>query len=239
MRRRVKSRTLAVTVFLLLVGPLVAGVADDLNRQGYVRYQKKEFGPALELFRKAVQADANHLYANYNLACALAILLEKEYCEYLQCVDELFTHLERAFRIRPAQRRHAAADPDLFHCRKYLRYYRLMGYSWTNPVHLRTILTRTVWAVPGPGAINPIAEILFVPDGTFTAGEGWEEQKDGKYGRNTTRGRWQITVEQGKTWLIIDVPGRPRYRALWKPWEGFRIVPEGYEFSNFLGDCSA
>lgn len=239
MRRQLISRTLAVIILLLFVGPLAAGVADDLNRQGYARYQKKEFGPALELFRKAVKADAGHLHANYNLACTLAILLERQYCEYLECVDELFTHLERAFRIRPAQRRHAAADPDLFHCRKYLRYYRLMGYSWTNLAHLKIILTRTVWAVPGPGAINPIAEILFSPDGTFTAGEGWEEQKDGKYGRNITRGRWKISVEKGQTWLWFQSGSGPWRKILWKPWQGFRVQPKGYEFSNFLGDCSA
>ena len=230
---------LRVLLVLLAALPLAAATADALNLQGYARYQKKEFGPALELFRRAVKADANHLHANYNLACTLAILLEKEYCEYLECVDEVFTHLERAFRILPAQRRHAASDPDLFHCRKYLRYYRLMGYCWTNPAHLRTILTRTVWAVPGPGAINPIAEIRFLEDGTFVAGEGWEMQKDGKYGRNTTRGSWKITVEKGQTWLWFQGGVGPWRKILWKPWEGFRVQPEGYEFSNFLGDCSA
>lgn len=55
---------------LLLIIPLIFGSARDLNEQGNRLFRKKEYGTALEKYKKAQVKDPRIMTIDYNMGCA-------------------------------------------------------------------------------------------------------------------------------------------------------------------------
>lgn len=239
----------ALIVLLLSAAAALHGTsALELNSRGYQSYKAEKYDKALKLFQQSAKKDATYVYAHYNYSCTLSILLKKSYCSYLSQVDSMFKHLKKTFKLRPDYRRKALKDRDLQFARNYLRFYKLIGWEWDKPRHLRRMLVNCTWAVPGMGAINPIAEITFQKNGSFVIGHGWGKQQNGKYGRNKVCGHFLLRFNNANPTLHLRYNSGKKEKIELKPWQGFiiptleKILNYGTKRSkvrNFLGDCQA
>jgi len=140
----------------------------DLNSKGYELYLSHEYEKALEYFRASFEIDNDYLYAHYNYACTLGILMELDYPEWYDFRSEIHSHLNRVIEIEPDYIEKIKLDSDLDLIRKDFEYFVLLGYGTETDDDIAHLLVDLDWYINGPGVITPIGGAEFNEDGTFS-----------------------------------------------------------------------
>ncbi len=175
-------KTLLITALGLSLSLVVSAksspVAKQLNTQGYQQYKQANYMQALRLFRRAVQEDENYALAQYNLACTIAIVLEKCPSEFADEEDEallnfisrdsILAALKKSIEQDPQRLARSQTDDDLADFRKTYRYsHEILGYDKNDDVQLKLILQQVDWQSTGMRLYHtePYARLIFDKDG--------------------------------------------------------------------------
>jgi len=140
----------------------------DLNSKGYELYLTQEYEKALEYFRASFDIDDDYLYAHYNYACTLGVLMKLDYPEWYYFRNEIHSHLKRVIEIKPEYIEKIKLDSDLDLIRKDFEYLELFGYGTETDDDINHLLINLDWYINGPGVITPIGGANFNEDGTFS-----------------------------------------------------------------------
>ncbi len=140
----------------------------ELNTQGYELYKNQEYELALESFRASFEADEDYLYAHYNYACTLGVLMKLSYPDWYYFKEEIHSHLRKVISIRPDYIEKIKTDSDLDLIRTDFEYFTLLGFNTESDSDIKYLLKELNWYINGPGVITPIGGAVFSDDGTFT-----------------------------------------------------------------------
>jgi|GEM_PF-1732255 len=169
--------------------------AEDLNKNGYLKYKEKKYLEALSLFDKAIEADNTYYLAQYNYSCTASLILAN-YDHYYTDKDEFpetyvyrrldleeksLAALRKTLELKPDYKRKALKDPDLEYIRGFYEYYEILGYDFSNLITIFKIITNvTHWASPGDGMIDPMYKIVFHKDKSFSLYDyvNWDDTAD-------------------------------------------------------------
>ena len=90
-------------------GKKITLTAKNYNKYGFRAYKMKKYERAVKFFRCAIETDANHILANYNLACTLSILYGKN-----KSIDtkEIFALIRKTLNLDKNRIRKTKSDPD-------------------------------------------------------------------------------------------------------------------------------
>ncbi len=154
-------------IFLLISISLQAEKIDELNAKGLYHLNKGNYEKSLEAFQKVLQLDPNNSFAHYNLACSLSILLEKNYCENIDKIPEIYKHIQKAVKLKPSYKKKMLKDPDFTPLQKELKFYQIAGLNLANTQNLSLVLTKVHWFGPANGIYGPKDGIIFYSDGSF------------------------------------------------------------------------
>ena len=138
-----------------------ATTANDLNNYGMRCYKEKRFTDAAVLFRWAVTIDENHVLANYNLACVIAILLKEQGpCDMDENFESAIPLLQHAVKLDPNRAVRALKDSDLDNLRMLLGFNLAIYGSPKNSSDMARLFDGiTLWGdTPG---VALLAEISF------------------------------------------------------------------------------
>lgn len=160
---------------------LIAQSNPTSNELGIAALNKKDFENAKKYFLQTLKKNPSDAFANYNLACLYALLLNQ--CELDTSEDQIMELLEKAIRSKPQYKSKMLKDNDLTILRGKYRFNALAGFT------KKEILTKVTWYGPSPGAYGPMDQINFLPDGTFIysrkkfsdSGEVMQENFSGNY----------------------------------------------------------
>ncbi len=144
--------------------------ATVLNSNGYRAYKGGEFGKALDLFKRAVQADPTYGQAHYNLACTLGVLRQKEGAcgEHEVYLEDIIHSLHQTLHYLPSKRDKMLSDPDLNPVHATFAWQMIKGVSPNTSEGVSQILAAVSWFGPAPGAFGPVSGFDFLEDGTFS-----------------------------------------------------------------------
>lgn len=160
---------------------LIAQSNPTSNELGIAALNKKDFENAKKYFLQTLKKNPGDAFANYNLACVYALLLNQ--CELDASEDQIIELLGKAIRSKPQYKSKMLKDNDLIIVRGKYSFNALAGFS------KKEILTKVIWYGPSPGAYGPMDQIIFLPNGTFTysskkfgdSGEVIQENFSGNY----------------------------------------------------------
>jgi tetratricopeptide (TPR) repeat protein len=142
--------------------------AIELNDRGFALYEAERYVEALEMFEASWRADDSYLYAHYNYACTLGILVREEPELWFGKRDAAFEHLERTLGIRPAYREKMLSDPDLSELRKEFRFYAILGYDTRDRQDAVYLLLNLSWyGAPAAGVSPYTCGVDFYSDGSL------------------------------------------------------------------------
>ncbi len=157
--------------------PAFERIAKQLNSQGYHQYKNGNYVQALRLFRRAVKKDENYALAQYNLACTIAIALDRcleeladEDEELINSIsrDTIFSALKKSIKLDPKRLERSKTDADLVDIRKSYRYNReILGYDKNDDAQLQMILHNVDWQSTGMRLYHtePAVRLIFHEDG--------------------------------------------------------------------------
>jgi len=227
-----------VLLLLAACGICFAQNAVQLNTRGFELYEQGKYDEALEYFEKAALADDNYPYAHYNFACSLAILIARDYCEYVWRMPEVFDHLESAIRLRPQYRQKMTTDPDLEAVRYKYRFLVLAGFDPDDEEDLRKILCAVIWNGPRPGVFPASPIVTFYLDGRLEV-EDFSIAGEGPGGYYMRTGTYEMS---GKKVLIRVKDGDGRINEIQAEFrDGVILFPNGDypELSDSEDVCGA
>jgi len=139
----------------------------ELNTKGYELYKDKDYESALDYFKKAYEADDTYLYAHYNYACTLGVLMKMDYPQWYDYRSDIHDHLKIVLNIDPNYIEKIKTDEDLDLIRKDFEYHKLLGYGTEKDEDIKYMLVELDWYVNGPGVFTPIGSAGFKKDGSF------------------------------------------------------------------------
>ncbi len=237
-------------VFWMTAGAVLAAPAadKDLNRQGFVAYEKGDIARAHALFTKAVTQDPNNAYAWLNLARTTTLRARgtepADPCD----LEHSWIFLALAYLDRAMLLDSAAIGPKMTDDTKGLAWLKKREefVAWQAAIQplpkddngMRTLLRKHdfFWAVSGvlqgltlaangsatygvPGSETPI--------GTWTVGKGIVEIKDG----TKVLRRYRVTVTP---WAFGE--GKHSFRRLVLAQDGTQDGPDTLEYGPMM-DC--
>jgi tetratricopeptide (TPR) repeat protein len=176
-----KNYFLFFIITILSSFTLLAQSNSTSNELGIAALNKKDYGNAKKYFLQTLKKSPNDAFANYNLACVYALLLNQ--CELDATEEQIIQLLEKAIRSKPQYKDKMLKDKDLAIIKGKYSFNALAGFS------KKEILTKVIWYGPSPGAYGPLDQIIFYENGTFTysikkfsdSGEILQEEISGKY----------------------------------------------------------
>jgi tetratricopeptide (TPR) repeat protein len=221
MSLNITIRFTTIVLISILFVSAASRSARELNTEGYRLYQQKRYAEAMELFRKATEADSKYALAHYNLACTLAILRTVEGpCEHNAYRRTIIHHLREAVQLDPRRKSRLKSDPDLKPVHDTFGYQILLGLSLKNSSDVQTILTRVSWYGPSPGVYGPISGVRFKSNGKVALWVLDENARKKEYtGKYTVMGsRISIQLDQSLAGVrkfegvlkengVLDLPG--------------------------------
>ena len=197
-----------------------ATTANDLNNYGMRCYKEKRFTDAAVLFRWAITIDENHVLANYNLACVIAILLKEQGpCEMDETFESAIPLLQHAVKLDPNRAIRALKDPYLDSLRMLLGFNLAIYGSPKNPSDMARLFDGiTLWGdTPG---VALLAEISFTRTnekaltGTVS---GWIRENS-NFKQVHVEGTWRATDST----IVVD-------------WSDYKIPEEGDDLHSTKG----
>jgi tetratricopeptide (TPR) repeat protein len=181
--------------------------AKDLNTQGFRLYKQKKYGEALELFRKAMQADDKLALAHYNYAATLGVLRKQgKVCDFDAYKSEILDHLEKSIALDAGRKKRAVADADFEPVRDTVRYQKkVLGKDPAKPGDVKAILEAVTFYGPmgGLGIYGSVLGVDFQPGGKLSV---WRkvDLEEGAPKKKTVTGTW--TLEGTKVRVQLSEP---------------------------------
>src|SRR4051812_43454088 len=135
------ARKLVLAFTLLACSTGWAQTSKELNTQGFRLYNQHKYPEALELFKKAMEADDASALAHYNYAATLGVLRkQRKVCAFDAYKTTILDHLEKSVKLDPKRATRVKGDHDFDEVRDTVRYQKLVGRSLENPAQGQQVL---------------------------------------------------------------------------------------------------
>ena len=163
--------------------------AKKLNVQGMKKYAKKDYGGALELFKRAINEDSTFVLAHYNAASMMS--LTGDVAGLIEELEWLRSSPDPAAAKALAK---APTDRDLEPASMNVKVRALIGVPAIDTMDPGAVLLERsgVWGEDGSACAMGDLNVTFKKGGTFTAESEWGcDEND------------NVTRDKG-TWKVVD-----------------------------------